>query len=324
MLRIGQFLSVAWDDGTIGLLSVENAKVVHRITVADTDNQPSPITRVAWAQNLTGKQHFGRNGNRTSKSLGGIPNELASEDARGISDLVDLPHALTFLEIDSSLPKISPLPVSGGAGDDMFVFSTTASLESMFAPPRNEDNNVVDVMIAATRDGDIHLSIYDSFPIGTFKVPIKNGPSPSSSQEMDGTFELALHASHPEVSTHALLMRPGEQEKDNSLYLVPMDLRFVSYSPVNLSLLASKTTTLQKFLRYMLQTQTHIRNEWLTTRELPRRFLNIVQEDLASMDSGPTDIVQALYHTVLTGHVYQPVRDWLLDSIGDRVGFSSV
>lgn len=323
MLRIGQFLSVAWDDGTIGLLSVENAKVVHRITVADADAQPSHITYIAWAQNLTGKQHFGRTGKRTFKSPGVILNELAAEDARGVSDLVDLPHALTFLEIDSSLPKISPLPVSGGTGDDMFVFSTTASLESMFAPPRTEDNNLVDVMIAATRDGDVHLSIYDSFPVGSFKVPIKTGPSPSSSQEMDGTFELALHASHPEVSTHALLMRPSEQEKNSLLYLVPLDLRFVSYSPVNLSLLASKTTTLQKLLRYMLQTQTHIRNEWLTTRELPRRFLNIVQEDLASMESGPTDIVQALYHTVLTGHVYQPVRDWLVDSIGDRVSYSS-
>lgn len=317
--RTGQFLAVAWDDGTIGLLSVENTKVVHRITVADADTQPTPITCIAWAQNLTGKQHFGRHGNRKPQESGLALNELASEDARGINDLVDLPHALTFLEIDSSLPKISPLPVSGGTGDDMFVFSTTASLESMFAPPRTEDNNVVDVMIAATRDGDVHLSIYDSFPIGSFKVPIKNGPSPSSSQEMNRTFQMVLHASHPEVSTHALLMRPGEQEKDKSLYLVPMDLRFVSYSPVNLSLLASKTTTLQKLLRYMLQTQTHICNEWQTTRELPRRFLNIVQEDLASMESGPTDIVQALYHTVLTGHIYQPVRDWLIDSIGDRV-----
>ncbi|KAJ4424298.1 hypothetical protein N0V82_000998 [Gnomoniopsis sp. IMI 355080] len=307
----------AWDDGNIGLLSVENTKVVHRIAIKDGDAQLAPITYIAWAQNLTGKRHFSYNGDKASKLRGLIQDELALDGARGISDLVDLPHALTFLEIDTSLPKISPLPVSGGTGDDMFAFSTNVSLESVFAPPRVEDNDVVDVMVAATRDGDVHLSIYDSFPIGIFKVPIKTGPSPSSSQKLDGMFELCLHASHPEVSTHALLMRPGG-EKGKALYLVPMDLRFVSYSPVNLSLLASKTTTLQKLLRYMLQTQAHIRNEWQSTRELPRRFLNIVQEDLASMKSGPTDIFQALYHTVLTGHVYQPVRDWLVDSIGDR------
>lgn len=302
---------------------MENTKVVHRITVKGGDTEPAPITHVAWVQNLTGKRHFGQNGDNSSKLRGFVTEGLALEDARGVNDLVDLPHALTFLEIDTSLPKISPLPVSGGTGDDMFVFSTVASLESMFAPSKVEDNNVVDVMVAATRDGDVHLSIYDSFPIGSFKVPIKNGPSPSSSQELDGTFELCLHASHPEVSTHALLMRPSGEEQGNALYLVPMDLRFVSYSPVNLSLLASKTTTLQKLLRYMLQTQAHIRNEWQSTRELPRRFLNIVQEDLTSMESGPTDIVQALYHTVLTGHVHQPVREWLIDSIGDRVSLPS-
>lgn len=314
---------MAWDDGTIGLLSVENTKVVHRITVKDGDAELAPITYIAWARNLTGKRHFGHNGDNSSKLQGFIKEEMASDDARGISDLVDLPHALTFLEIDTSLPKISTLPVSGGTGDDMFAFSTNASLESVFAPPRVEDNDVVDVMVAATRDGDVHLSIYDSFSIGIFKVPIKNGPTPSSSQELDGIFELCLHASHPEVSTHALLMRPSGEEKGMALYLVPMDLRFVSYSPVNLSLLASKTTTLQKLLRYMLQTQAHIRNEWQSTRELPRRFLNIVQEDLTSMKPGPVDIVQALYHTVLTGHVYQPVRDWLVDSIGDRVSLTS-
>lgn len=321
--KIGQFLAVAWDDGTIGLLSVENTKVVHRITateLAGVGPQLTPITYIAWARNLTNKRHFGKNADEFSKRRGVSSEGLDFEGARGVSDLVDLPHALTFLEIDTSLPKISPLPVSGGTGDDMFVFSTTASLESMFAPPRVEDNDVVDVMVAATGNGGLHLSIYDSFPIGSFKVPIKHGSGPPSSQELDGEFELYLHASHPEVSTHALLMRQAGRERGKALYLVPMDLHFVSYSPVNLSLLASKTTTLQKLLRYIFQTQTHIRNEWRSTRELPSRFLNIVQQDLENMECGPTDIVQALYHTVLTGHVYQPVRQWLVDSIGDRVG----
>lgn len=326
-LQTGQFLAVAWDDGTVGLLSVENTKVVHRITVTEltgVDTQPAPITYIAWARNLTGKRHLGRNGHEFSKLRGLLPEGLDLEGARAVSDLVDLPHALTFIEIDTALPKISPLPVSGGVGDDMFVFSTTASLESMFAPAKVENNDVVDVMVAATRDGSVHLSIYDSFPIGSFKVPIKQASSQSSSQELDGEFELCLHASHPEISTHALLMRPSGQQKSKALFLVPMDLRFVSYSPVNLSLLASKTTMLQKLLRYLLQTQTHIRNEWQSTRELPSRFLNIVQEDLKSMACGPTDIVQALYHTVLTGHVYQPVREWLVDSIGDRVSLPTV
>lgn len=323
----GQFLAVAWDDGTVRLLGVENTKVVHRISVsqdaADLDADPEPITHVAWARNLTGKRHFGGDNDIASR-LEGLG--LSSADglrhgdlARGkADDLADLPHALTFLEIDTSLPKISPLPVSGGIGDDMFIFSTTASLESMFPPLRPEDNDVVDVMAVGTRDGCVHLSIYDSFPIGSFKIPIKQGPSPNSSQ-IDGGYQLGLHAAHPEVSTHSLLLRKSGEESVKHLYLIPMDLRFVSYSPVNLSLLASKTTTLQKLLRYLKQTQTHIVNEWTSTRELPSRFLSFIQEDLQKMGSGPANIVQALYHTVLTGHVHRPVREWLVDSIAERV-----
>lgn len=326
----GHFLAVAWNDGTAGLLSVENTKVVHRINVAERAHAvagapPAPVTHMAWVRNLTGKRHLGRATNADINTvLNRLRGDLGSLDGSGpISDLVDLPHALTFLEIDTSLPKISPLPVSGGMGDDMFVFSTTASLESMFPPLRMEDNDVVDIMVAGMNDGTVHLSIYDSFPIGIFTVPIKLGPSPASSQEVAGEFEMCLHASHKEVSTHALLMRPaGGEDKVKTLYLVPMDLRFVSHSPVNLSLLASKTTTLQKLLRYIKQTQIHVVNEWQSTRELPTRFLKFIQEDLGKSEGGPQDIVQALYHTMLTGHVYQPVREWLVDSVGDRVSIS--
>lgn len=323
----GQFLAVAWDDGTVRLVGVENAKVVHRISVsqqtADPDADPEPITYIAWARNLTGRRHFGKDDNDIAsrlKSLGLSSSAGGFDlgDAEGKrNELVDLPHALTFLEIDSSLPKLSPLPVSGGTGHDMFVFSTTASLESMFAPLKPEDNDVVDVTVVGSRCGSLHLSIYDSFPIGSFKVPIKQGPSPSSSQ-LAGDFELCLHASHPEVSTYSLLLRTAGEEKADFMYLVPMDLRFVSYSPVNLSLLASKTTTLQKLLRYVKQTQIHIINEWSSTRELPSRFLSFIQEDLQKTESGPTSIVQALYHTVLTGHVHRPVKEWLVDSIAER------
>lgn len=312
------------------LLGVENTKVVHRINVApqilDENDDAESITSIAWARNLTGKDHFGKDSTRASQCHA---QGLFADDKLDLGDVggkrsdspVDLPHALTFLEIDASLPKISPLPVSGGTGDDMFVFSTTASLESMFPPLQLEDNNVVDVMIVGTQNGSVHLSIYDSFPIGSFRVPVSRGPSPVSSQKSQegGEYHLCLHASHLEVSTHCLLLRPSTEHTWNAMYLVPMDLRFVSYSPVNLCLLASKTTTLQKLLRYIKQAQTHMVNEWQSTRELPSRFLSFIQEDLQKTKSGPKNIVQALYHAVLTGHVHQPVREWLVDSVGERV-----
>jgi anaphase-promoting complex subunit 4 len=196
----------------------------------------------------------------------------------------------------------------------MFVFSSTASLEFVFRPCRAEDADSVDIMVVGMTDGGVHLSIYDSFVIGTFKPAPRTAKGPPAT----GTFQLCGHGSHPDISTHALLLQPKVGD-DTLLYLVPMDLTFVHYSPVNLSLLASKMTTLQNLLRYVKQTQSHMTSEWKSTRELPSRFLLSVQEDLQKMPKGAVTVVQALYHTVATGHVYPPVKEWLLDSLAERV-----
>lgn len=163
-------------------------------------------------------------------------------------------------------------------------------------------------MIAGTTDGAVHITICDSFTIGNFNYST-------------GTERLHLrgHASHPLVSTHALLLGAGDGDA-KSFQLVPLDLTFVHYSPVNLLLLASKMTTMQNLLRYLKQTQSHMAAEWKSTRELPARFLNAVREDLEKMERGPITIVQALFHTALTGHVFVPLKEWLVDSLAERVG----
>ena len=202
--------------------------------------------------------------------------------------------------------------------DDMFLFSTTASLEFVFRPCKAEDADEVHVMIVGTADGGIHLSIYDSFVIGTFKHSPRVGSARPGSDDGSGVFQLCGHSSHPEISTHMLLLRPQAGD-GTALYLVPMDLVFLHHSPVNLSLLASKTTTLQNLLRYLKQTQAHMVGEWKSTRELPARFMLGVEDDLKKMLNGEMTIVQALYHTVVTGHVFPPVKEWLVDSLAERV-----
>ncbi|KAK4455960.1 anaphase-promoting complex subunit 4 [Podospora aff. communis PSN243] len=297
----GQFLAVGWSDGVVRLAGLESSKAVHHIRVCDAAD--AKIDFIAWSRNVIGKRSAGRN------PLGALPSHDVSLDDR--KSLADLPHELTFLEIETALPKISPLPVSGGSGDDMFVFSTTSSLEFVFRPIQPGEADAVHVMIVGTSDGSIHLSIYDSFVIGSFKYsPRRQSPASSG-------FQLCGHGSHPKLSTHALLFCP--QGRDGTLlHLVPIDLTFVHYSPVNLSLMASKMTTLQNLLRYLKQTQAHMVGEWKSTRELPGRLLNAVKEDLDNMERGPVSIVQALCHTVATGHVFPPVKEWLVDSLAER------
>lgn len=166
-------------------------------------------------------------------------------------------------------------------------------------------------MIVGTRGGDLHLSIYDSFVIGSFKSPVAQVKSPA---------QLILHASHPQYSTHSLLFKSPDEEAQ--LFLVPMDLRFVSASSEYLSLLASRSSALQNLLRYVHEVQKLMAAEWKSTQELPGKFLRNINETLVEKDN--RDIVQALYHSVATGHTFPHVREWLVDELSERASFLSL
>jgi anaphase-promoting complex subunit 4 len=196
----------------------------------------------------------------------------------------------------------------------MYVFTTRASLEFLFRPFSPETSDLVDVMLVGTDNGQIHLSIYDSFIIGSFdyRLPAIIGA--------EKPLKLAYHAAHQDLSTHMLVFQPSAEGKTKELYLVPIDLTFIYSSPENLSLLASKTTTLQKLLRYVKQVRMHMAYEWQSTRELPTKFLDSINESLREAGTyGSMDIGQALYHSVVTGHHFPEVKEWLVDQVAERV-----
>ncbi|KAI0118914.1 anaphase-promoting complex, cyclosome, subunit 4-domain-containing protein [Nemania sp. FL0031] len=304
----GQFLAVGWSDGVVRLMGLESNKAVHQMTIC-TAGQAN-ITSIGWAQNLAAKHPVS-----TSQSSSKAWEQLASQglDLSKKKPAADLPRELTFLEIETSLPKLSPLPASGGSGDDTFVFTTRASLEFLFRPFSQNDSDKVDVMIVGTNDGQVHISIYDSFVIGSFHYSLP--PSFGNQTEL----QLYGSASHLELSTHTLVFKPSTGDKTRTLYLVPIDLTFIYSSPENLSLLASKTTTLQKLLRYVNQVQYHMLHEWQSTRELPNRFLNSINETLKEAGTyGEMKIGQAMYHSVVTGHTFPEVKEWLVDQLAER------
>lgn len=187
------------------------------------------------------------------------------------------------------------------------MFSSRSSLDALFRPFDPKDNTSVNVMVVGTKEGHIHLSIYDSFEIGAFVSPVVINGAPC---------HLIRHASHQEFSTHALLMQAPKS--DESLYFVPMDLRFISASSEYLSLLASRSTALNNLLRYIHQVEILMISEWKSTQELPSRFLRNINETLAEREDN-RDIVQALYHSVATGHTFPAVREWLVDELSERV-----
>jgi anaphase-promoting complex subunit 4 len=57
----------------------------------------------------------GKNGSLTeNSSLKRLIDE--ETDSQDKEDVLNLPSELTFIEVDTALPKLSPLPVSGGSG----------------------------------------------------------------------------------------------------------------------------------------------------------------------------------------------------------------
>ncbi|KAM0285309.1 hypothetical protein ACHAQH_001498 [Verticillium albo-atrum] len=303
----GQFLAVGWSDGHVRLMGLENNKAAHHIRV--TEDQSASITHIGWAHNTVAK-------------TGGISREpgtaswrhVLAEELRTAGDppALDLPRELTFLDVESSLPKLSPLPsASAGEGEDAMVFTLRTGIDFLFRPFNTAESDEVFVMVVGTSDGRLHLSIYDSFVIGDFRYTLP------SSMYKPGVLQLVHHAANSSASTHSLIMKhPADDGR--AVYLIPMDLPFVPYSPINLALLASKLTTLQKLLRYVKQTQLHTLVEYNNMRELPSKFLRSIQEDLQSAERGPTDIVQALFHTVVTGHTHEVVKEWLVDQLAER------
>lgn len=162
--------------------------------------------------------------------------------------------------------------------------------------------------MVGTEDGGVHLSIYDSFVIGSFPSPLSRVGHQSSI--------MVRHASHKSYTTHGLIMTSAVSPRA-ALYFGPMDLRFVSASGEYLSLVASKSTALQNLLRYVHQVQILMNAEWQATQDLPNRFLGNINEVLE--ENNKCSIVQAMYHSVATGHTFPAVREWLLDELAERV-----
>ncbi|KOS18588.1 Anaphase-promoting complex subunit 4 [Escovopsis weberi] len=268
----GQFLALGWSDGVVRLMGLENNKAAHSITVSEDSN--AVITHIAWSTSVITDTSRSR---LPSQLQGQLSDDWAAEKDKA---LLNLPQELTFLEVETALPRISPLPASSaGSGEDATVFTIRSGIDFLFQTAKRDTYDQVNIMIVGTSDGRLRLSIYDSFVIGCF---------------------------------------PYKRKEPDEIRLVPMDMPFISSSSINLSLLSSKVTTFQTLLRYLKQTSLHMAVEWKNAKELPARFIKAVQADLEAMDTGPNGIVPALFHTLLTGHAHAPLREWLIDSLAER------
>ena len=92
-------------------MSFENNKAVQRVRIGETEHaQVGSVDFIAWSHILTGWRRH-RGGILKCGFLHKTNNKLKRDD-----DVASFPQQLAYLEIDTVLPKMSPLPVSGGSG----------------------------------------------------------------------------------------------------------------------------------------------------------------------------------------------------------------
>lgn len=107
--RPGQFLAVGWSDGVVRLMGLENNKAAHHIPVCEKSE--TSITHIGWASSTISS--------KKSKPASGRLAESTFDDWAHLEDQLpaNLPLQLTFLEVDTALPKISPLPTSNAGAE---------------------------------------------------------------------------------------------------------------------------------------------------------------------------------------------------------------
>jgi hypothetical protein len=97
-------------------MGLESSKAVHHIRVCEAAQHAtaaSKIEFIAWSRNVAGEGRWRRREGQSSRRQ---EKGILLDGDRTSDVVVDLPHELTFLEVETALPKLSPLPVSGGSG----------------------------------------------------------------------------------------------------------------------------------------------------------------------------------------------------------------
>ena len=101
----------------IRLIGLENSKAVHHIHVDGAHD----FSYIGWSRNQTKKGAAAANGDTVKQWRNLFGNDATLDGTDNLSDVLDLPHELIFLEIETALPKISALPVSGGTGQASLI-----------------------------------------------------------------------------------------------------------------------------------------------------------------------------------------------------------
>lgn len=301
---------------------------------------PGIITCLGWGTTLTSNiDTTSGNNNKMSQSTG-INNDQKStedwydeihgdlsthrngEDATGHTSktreavLGNLPRQLALIDVESVLPRLSPIPVRANTGGRYDIFATQAALDDYFDSMQQKDRSAADVMVTGHKNGVVRLVIDDILEVGL--------PSRDDEEASGRIKDYLQYSSHPTSPYHALLCaRPTDDGAEASeieyqdLSLSVFDIPLLSSGGSHLHLIVSRTAQVRDLCNYISYSIMCAKSDWTTNTNLPSRFMENINETLEEKREGTLE--QNLFHLAMTGHFSPTILEWLRDELAERV-----
>ena len=324
----GSLLGVAWSDGTYGLYSGENGRLISQSNVRAAEGQDefrldlnpdfgtdddaeegSNVSCFGWTTHLAARSGGKWNSpvqipaGTTTDDWHEMLDDDDHQDTTGITEkgsvatLADLTRAIATLDVTQVLPRLTAIPAHQipyakvGSAGNKFVSQTAT--DSIFETQKDVASEQVQSLFVSQDDGNVQVLMDETVKIGSCYVGGKT----------------VHHSAHPQSSCHALISVDAESQ---------FQLRFIDLPLSTLSgplqhVVATNTKRIQNLLDYIIYTVRCIEHDFTTGLQAPARFLSNLNESLSEKDEGSA--VYNLYHLAMTGDFSPTMLEWLVDII---------
>ncbi|KAK5128725.1 hypothetical protein LTR85_000058 [Meristemomyces frigidus] len=322
----GSVLAVGWSDGTYGLYSGENGRLLSQGSVRggarerawtlslapdygdDEDEDAGPVvTRFGWEWHVTSLSSKSRH------AAGNLDTQRSTEawceekhldvdtgeyvdhaTVDGRETIADLSAAVATLDVTQVLPRLSAIPSHGlRSGPDGSKFGTQATTDSVFAAPTKKSLHV-DALFVCSSEGSVQVLQDETVRIGTASV---------------GGWKPLLHASHEKTSCHSIL----SLDEGGALHASFMELPLDTLGGPLLDVIATNTKRIQNLLAYITQTVRCIQHDFTAGLQFPARIMTNMNTELAEKQEG--DVITNLYHLAMTSDFTPTMLEWLVDIV---------
>lgn len=289
-----------------------------------TPKEPAPSGPAP--EEVTTEEWYDGPENRSGSDTPGL-DATSSEVRKQMVSIRNLPQQLAIIDVESALPRLSPIPSLTGSGVQYDMFSTQAALDDYFNSMQRKDRLAADMLIVGHSDGRTRVIIDD-----ILEIEHRAHEFPG---EMIQSRTPLLYASHSQSGHHALLCATPAYETVEGEETIPdvqngnarysrlsvniFDIPLMTSGGSHLHSIVSGTAKVRDLSAYISYSIICAKCTWTKHTTLPSRFMENINETLAEKKEGSLD--GNLYHLAMTGNFTPTILEWLKDELAERVRY---